>query len=47
MKNTWGKGVCDPHIHIFNNKAYLYASHDESVKNEWFVMFPDENTSIY
>lgn len=23
-------GVCDPHIHIFNDKAYLYASHDVS-----------------
>lgn len=22
------KGVCDPHIHIFNGKAYLYATHD-------------------
>ena len=22
------QGVCDPHIHIFNDKAYLYASHD-------------------
>jgi len=21
-------GVCDPHIHIFQNKAYLYATHD-------------------
>ena len=22
------KGVCDPHIHIFEGKAYLYATHD-------------------
>jgi len=22
------QGVCDPHLHIFNDKAYLYASHD-------------------
>lgn len=22
------KGVCDPHIHIFQGKAYLYATHD-------------------
>ena len=21
-------GVCDPHIHIFNDRVYLYASHD-------------------
>jgi len=23
-----GQGVCDPHIRIYDNKAYLYASHD-------------------
>ena len=23
-----GRGVCDPHIHIFDGKMYLYASHD-------------------
>lgn len=22
------KGVCDPHIHVFEGKAYLYATHD-------------------
>jgi arabinoxylan arabinofuranohydrolase len=22
------RGVCDPHIHIFKDKAYLYATHD-------------------
>ena len=22
------QGICDPHMHIFNDKAYLYASHD-------------------
>lgn len=32
------KGVNDPHIHIFNNKAYLYASHDKSAGNKKFVM---------
>jgi arabinoxylan arabinofuranohydrolase len=32
------KGVCDPHIHIFNGKAYLYASHDDSIDNKsWFM----------
>lgn len=25
------QGVCDPHIHIFNGKAYLYATHDNWV----------------
>lgn len=33
-----GRGVCDPHIHVFNNRAYLYASHDLSVKNKTWLM---------
>lgn len=33
-----GKGVCDPHVHIFNNKAYLYASHDKSVESPTWLM---------
>ena len=32
-----GRGVCDPHIRIFNDKAYLYATHDKSPDNEGFV----------
>lgn len=24
----WRKGICDPHIHIFEGKAYMYATHD-------------------
>jgi hypothetical protein len=24
----WRQGICDPHIHIYNGKAYLYATHD-------------------
>ncbi len=32
------KGVNDPHIHIFNGKAYLSASHDTSIDNKGFVM---------
>lgn len=32
-----GKGVCDPHVHIFRDKAYLYASHDVSPQNETFA----------
>jgi len=27
------EGVCDPHVHIYNNRAYLYASHDVTVEN--------------
>jgi len=32
------EGLNDPHIHIFNNKAYVYASHDLSKENKGFVM---------
>lgn len=31
-------GVNDPHIHIFNNRAYLYATHDRSIKDTSFLM---------
>lgn len=33
-----GLGVCDPHIHIFNERAYLYASHDFSPDNQDWIM---------
>ncbi|MBQ6823136.1 MAG: family 43 glycosylhydrolase [Clostridia bacterium] len=33
-----GLGVCDPHIHIFNNKMYLYASHDSRPDTRGFCM---------
>lgn len=32
------QGVNDPHIHIFNGKAYLSASHDKSMSNDNFNM---------
>ncbi len=32
------QGVNDPHIHIFDGTAYLYASHDKSARNGDFVM---------
>jgi hypothetical protein len=32
------KGVCDPHIHIFQDRAYLYASHDFSIDNKDWIM---------
>jgi hypothetical protein len=32
------QGVNDPHIHIFNGKAYLYATHDKSADNTTFIM---------
>jgi arabinoxylan arabinofuranohydrolase len=33
-----GRGVCDPHVHIFQDRAYLYASHDLSPKNDYWLM---------
>jgi len=32
------RGVNDPHIHIFEGKAYLYATHDRSADNDYFAM---------
>ena len=32
------QGLNDPHIHIFNDTAYVYASHDKSIKNKKFIM---------
>ncbi len=32
------KGLNDPHIHIFKDTAYVYASHDKSIDNKGFVM---------
>lgn len=32
------KGLNDPHIHIFKDTAYVYASHDKSIKNKRFIM---------
>lgn len=32
------QGVCDPHIHVFNGKAYLFADHDYALTNKWYHM---------
>ena len=32
------QGLNDPHIHIFNDTAYVYASHDKSADNKKFIM---------
>lgn len=32
------KGLNDPHIHVFNDTAYVYASHDKSIDNDKFIM---------
>ena len=31
-------GVCDPHVHVFEGKLWLYASHDASPDNGDFAM---------
>jgi arabinoxylan arabinofuranohydrolase len=31
-------GICDPHIHIFDGKAWLYAGKDRSWHENWWVM---------
>ena len=33
-----GLGVCDPHVRIFNDRAYLYATHDKAPDNPRFTM---------
>jgi Glycosyl hydrolases family 43 len=33
-----GRGMCDPHIRIYNDIAYLYATHDKEASNEKFIM---------
>ena len=41
-------GVCDPHVHIFNGKAYLYSSHDYGPRqpiyrmDDWRVFSSDD-----
>ena len=32
------KGLNDPHIHIFKDTAYVYASHDKAIDNKKFIM---------
>lgn len=32
------QGLNDPHIHVFKDTAYVYASHDKSIDNKGFVM---------
>lgn len=32
------RGVNDPHIRIYDGKAYLYATHDRSIKSTGFAM---------
>ncbi|MEN8825422.1 MAG: family 43 glycosylhydrolase [Wenyingzhuangia sp.] len=32
------QGLNDPHVHIFKDTAYVYASHDKSIDNKRFIM---------
>ncbi len=34
-----GKGLCDPAVRIYNDRVYLYATHDASPDNEFFRMY--------
>lgn len=34
----WRKGVCDPHMHVFEDKVYLYATHDAPGHTDGFYM---------
>ena len=34
-----GKGLCDPQVRVYNDRAWLYATHDFSIKNTTFVMY--------
>jgi hypothetical protein len=40
MKDLERKGMCDPHIRIFNNRACLSAFYNLFLENTGFVM-PD------
>ncbi|NLF32313.1 MAG: family 43 glycosylhydrolase [Planctomycetes bacterium] len=33
-----GRGVTDPHVRIFGDRAYMYATHDRSPDNDRFIM---------
>jgi hypothetical protein len=39
--------IADPHIHIFNGKAYMYAGRDLSPNSTGFEMPVSESASIY
>ncbi len=34
----WRQGVCDPHAHVFNEKVYIYATHDSPCRPDNFRM---------
>ena len=38
MRIIHNKGVCDPHVHIFNGKAYMFTTHDRGPGQPIFRM---------
>lgn len=32
------QGICDPHLHVFNGKMYMYCSHDVDRRQTGYVM---------
>ena len=38
MRIIPNQGVCDPHVHIFNGKAYLFSTHDRGPGQPIFTM---------
>ncbi len=33
MRIIPNQGACDPHVHIFNGKAYMFSTHDRGPAN--------------
>ena len=38
MRIIPNQGICDPHMHVYNGKVYLFASHDRCPNNEIYRM---------
>ena len=32
------QGICDPHMHIYNGRVYMFATHDRSPGNDIYRM---------
>ena len=48
MRIIPNQGICDPHIHVYNGKVYLYATHDRCLGNtdyrmdDWKIFSSDD-----
>ena len=38
MRIIPNQGVCDPHVHIFRGRAWLFSTHDRGPGNSMFRM---------